>query len=77
MDVQARPLCSCHGQPMYRNGHNWNGVNGVRQRWVCSVKQNIHAAKTYDNLTGVQYNAMLLRGRRRQALERMAKRAGA
>ena len=38
--MSERPLCACHGEPMWRNGSDRRG-----RRWVCRVKEGARNAE--------------------------------
>lgn len=59
-----RPLCTCHGEPQYRNA----------KRWECAPKRRQREMERYWSLSGVEFSALLMRKRREAALRRMAER---
>jgi hypothetical protein len=79
-----RPLCKCHGKPM------WRDLNGQGYRsWRCAVKKSAANAANYkrhtearhetsrewyENLSGQAYNLRRLKGRRTDGLERKRER---
>ena len=83
-DVLERPLCKCHGEPMVKNGaatgrQTWRCAEGRRRAWASHYarngeKERERGRKNYDELTGLQYNHLLLRRRRVKALARIAER---
>lgn len=66
----TRPLCECHGEPMHRMGTTEKNL----QRWFCAIRNRERRLEFWDSLSGVEYNAELLRNRRRKALARMKRR---
>ncbi len=56
-----------------KRGHPQTPDNRTTQRWCKECKRQRSRAQ-YGNLTGMQYNRILLRHRRSKALGRMARR---
>ena len=83
-DSLLRPLCKCHAEPMLRNGtgkgkQKWVCVVTKKQRWQAyydshAEQECARAKRNYDALTGVEFNLLLLKMRRRGAIRRMRKR---
>jgi hypothetical protein len=56
---------------MHSNGSSYDLAGGKpRKRWVCATRNKERFFENYDNLTGYQYNRLLLRRRRAVALRR-------
>jgi hypothetical protein len=72
--ISERPECACHGEVMLWNKDTRYAVEGY---WKCRVRHRERMQKRYDALTGLEYNALLLRHRRAKAMTRRAKRVAA
>lgn len=66
-----RPICKCHGERMLWHVSKRYRAGGF---WYCGERNRETKRERYENLTGLEYNGLLLQKRRVKTLARMRSR---